>query len=189
MHRLTLMLATATGLFVAGAASAQDAHWYVQGNAGVGFESRLQGSPERRTDPGWGVGGAAGRDFGNGWRADGEIVYFSADNNRGQTGSTDVLAGFANVYYDFLHDTAWRPFIGVGVGGARVQSQGEGSDAGFAYQAKVGVDHPFTDRLTGEVAYRYIGVTDVKAGSGLSRFYGDYHTHAVTVGLRYAFGR
>jgi opacity protein-like surface antigen len=196
MKSLTLAaVAAATTVLAAGAASAQDANWYVQGNAGGTFGSRLDGSgappsgtPDRKGDMGWTVGGAVGREFGNNLRGEAEAIYLSADNKHATPGKTSTLAGFANGYYDFNRGGEWQPFVGAGVGFAQVRSRGA-DDSGFAYQLKAGVAHPFNDRLTGEVAYRYLAVTNVQAGIGDRRFDGDYHTSAVTVGLRYKLGQ
>lgn len=185
MKSLAIMVASITALS-AGAACAAEASWYVQGNAGVGFESRLDATPKIEGRTGWGLGAAAGRDFGNGWRTDGEVLYLSAHDRQGG-GKTDSLGGFVNGYYTFNRAAAWQPFIGAGVGAARVKAKGD-EDTGLAYQLKVGLEHPINDRLTAELAYRYVGVADLNAGSGQAVFDGDYRTSAVTLGLRYKFG-
>jgi opacity protein-like surface antigen len=187
MIRHTLIAVSAAAMLAAGAAAAEDPHWYVQGEAGAGFASGLDGTPHRSGDSGWTIGALGGRDFGNGWRADTEVLYLSAGNRHGLPGSTEVWSGLVNAYYNFNHGKAWQPFVGAGIGGADVSSLGaEGS--GFVYQVKAGVDHPFNDRLTGEIAYRYLDVTGLRDG-GPNGFHGDYHTSAVTIGLRYLFGR
>lgn len=187
MKSLTLAAVAAAATFTAGAAAAQDANWYVQGNAGAAFESRLDAAPDRKGDTGWAVSGAVGREFGSNLRAETEVVYLSADNKGATPGKTAALGGFVNGYYDFNRGGQFQPFVGAGVGLAEVKSRGQ-DDTGFAYQFKAGVAHPFSDRLTGEVAYRYLAVSDVKAGAGPRRFDGDYHSNAVTVGLRYKLG-
>jgi opacity protein-like surface antigen len=186
MTRPTFFDVSAAMLLAAGAAAAEDPHWYLQGDAGAGFASQLDGTPHRSGDAGWTIGGLVGRDFANGWRADTEVIHLDARNTRGPSGSTAVWGGFVNGYYNFNHGKAWQPFIGAGVGGADVRSFGVADD-GFAYQLKAGLDHPFNDRLTGEIAYRYLGVTGLRDG-GPNGVHGDYHTSAVTVGLRYRFG-
>ncbi|HEX7946581.1 MAG TPA: outer membrane beta-barrel protein [Phenylobacterium sp.] len=196
MKSLTLAaVAAATTVLAAGAASAQDANWYVQGNVGGTFGSRLDGAsappiatPDRKGDTGWAVSGAVGREFSNNLRAEVEGVYLSADNKHASPGKTSTLGGFVNGYYDFNRGGQFQPFVGAGVGFAQVSSRGD-DDTGFAYQLKAGVAHPFNDRLTGEVAYRYLAVTNVAAGVGDRRFDGDYHSSAVTVGLRYKLGQ
>ena len=186
MKPLTSIAASAAVLLNAGAASAQSSSWYFQGNAGATFASRLGGTPNRSGDAGWTIGGQVGQDFGNGWRADVEGLYLEARNGNGAPGDAQVGGGFVNGYYNFNHGRAWQPFIGVGVGGADVRSLGA-EDGGFAYQVKVGLDHPFNDRLTGEIAYRFLGVPGLR-DEGPGGIHGDYHTSEVTVGLRYRFG-
>ena len=186
MYRFVFAAPLAGAILAAGAASAQDAGWYVQGNAGVSFASRFDSGPRHEGDAGWAVSGQAGRDFGNGWRTDAEVLYLDAHDAHGAPGRTKLTGGFVNGYYNFLHNRAWQPFIGAGVGIADVDSFGA-SDARFAYQAKVGVDHPFSNRLTGELAYRCVGVTGLRAPAGDGAFHGDYHASVVTVGLRYRF--
>jgi len=187
MKSLTLVaVATVTMLF-ADAASAQDASWYVQGNVGGSFESRLDAAPDRKGDTGWAVSGAFGREFSNNLRAEAEVAYAQGDNKGAVPGKTSAVGGFVNGYYDFNRAGAWQPFVGAGIGLAQVKSRGD-DDTGFAYQLKAGIAHPFNEQMTGEIAYRYLGVTNVKAGAGPTRFDGDYHTNAVTAGLRYKFG-
>jgi OOP family OmpA-OmpF porin len=186
VYRLIFAASVAGAFIAAGAASAQNADWYVQGNAGASFASRFDDNPHHDGDAGWALSGQAGRDFGNGWRADAEVLYFDAQDTHG-FGRTSLLGGFVNGYYNFFNKGAWRPFVGAGVGVADVRSFGA-SDTRFAYQAKVGIDHPFSDRLTGEVAYRYVGVPGLRAEGESGGFHGDYHASLVTVGLRYRFG-
>lgn len=187
MKSLTLTAVAVAALFTGTAAAAQDANWYVQGNAGASFDGRLDAAPDRKGDTGWAVSGAVGREFGSNLRAETEIIYLSADNKGGAPGKTSTVGGFVNGYYDFNRGGAWQPFVGAGVGLAQVRSRGD-DDTGFAYQFKAGVAHPFNERMTGEVAYRYLGVTDVKGGAGARQFDGDYHTSAITVGFRYKLG-
>jgi opacity protein-like surface antigen len=193
MKALIIAAASAAALAAsASAASAQTAGsgWYVRGDAGATFDSRIDQSGGPRSDSGWTVGAGVGKDLGNGLRAEGEFVYLD-NNGKHSSGDIKTTAGFLNGYYDFARDTAWRPFIGAGIGLAQVKVDGgglaDGDDTGFAYQFKAGVAHPITDQLTGELAYRYLGVKDVQIGSGPGRIDGDYTTSAVTVGLRYSF--
>lgn len=186
MNRVIFAAYLAVAVVAAGSASAQDAGWYVQGNVGSSFGSGFPSNPHDYGDAGWAVSGQAGRDFGNGWRADAEALYFDAQNAHGVSGRTSLLGGFVNGYYNFFHKGAWQPFVGAGIGVADVSTlRTDGTR--FAYQAKVGIDHPFSDRLTGEVAYRFVGVTGPRPDAEPGGFHGDYHASIVTVGLRYRF--
>ncbi|MDB5426402.1 MAG: hypothetical protein JWR47_1342 [Phenylobacterium sp.] len=173
------------------AAAAQDSSWYVRGDAGANFQSEINGARTAKGDSGWTVSGAVGREIADGFRAEGELIYMQSNAKNGSSGDLKTVAGLLNGYYDFNRQGAWQPFVGAGVGLAQVKVDGgpsNGDDTGFAYQFKAGVAHPFNDRLTGEIAYRYLGVNGVEFGSTLNRIRGDFSTQAVTVGLRYKLG-
>jgi opacity protein-like surface antigen len=186
MKRLVPAAALAAAVSVAGAACAEDPSWYFQANGMAGFGSNLPATPDRAGTAGWGLSGQVGRDFGNGWRTDAEVLYLDEGNRYDQPGRTSLTGGFVNGYYNFNHGHAWQPFVGGGIGVGDVRSIGQ-ADTRFAWQVKAGLDHPFTNRLIGEVAYRYIGVPDAQAGIEPNGFHGDYHSSAMTVGLRFRF--
>jgi len=197
MKSLILMAAASAALISAAAPSASwaadDNSWYVRGDAGATFSGRIDGPNGPRSDDGWTVGGGVGKSFGNGWRAEGQLLYLDNSGKSG-AGDTKVFGGFANGYYDFLPNSQWRPFLGAGIGMAQVKEDGgpaaapHGDKTVFAYQLHAGVSHPFNDQLTGEVAYHYLGAPSVTFGSGASRVDGDFGASLVTVGLRYRFG-
>src|SRR6202012_986728 len=120
------------------------------------------------------------------------ILYLD-NSGRNGAGDTKVTAGLANGYYDFFPGAQWRPFVGAGIGIAEVKEDNgsvfapHGDKTTFAYQVGGGISHPFNDKLTGEVAYRYLGAPDVKFGSAGDRVNGDFGVSLVTVGLRYQF--
>jgi OmpA-OmpF porin, OOP family len=184
---------TAAGLALAGAAEAQaiDPQWYVRADAGASFQGQVNGTPKAKADTGWTGDIAVGRQFNSNFRAEGQIVYSDSDR-KSVDGKIKLLAGLANAYYDFDTGTKLRPFIGAGVGLGQVKLDGgsaiEDDDTGFAYQLQTGIAYPITDRIFAQVGYRYLGVADVKLGSGAQSFSGDYHDQAVTVGLTYKFG-
>lgn len=187
----TAFVAAALLVGSAGAASAQDAGWYVRGDLGAAFQGEVDGNPKLKADNGWAGAVGAGYDLGNGFRTEGELVYLKSDLKGSAGGDLKTLGGFANVYYDFNRTGTWRPFIGGGVGFAQVKADTrtvDDDDTGFAYQAKAGVAYKINDKWTGEVAYRYVGVTDVTLGSGVGKVDGDFNSQAVTVGVRYKIG-
>jgi OOP family OmpA-OmpF porin len=190
MRALTAVAVAATALS-ATAAAAQDSGWYVRGDVGGNFQSEINGRSSAKGDTGWTVSGAVGRRIGDGFRGEGEVLYLDSSGKHSGAGDLKTVAGLLNGYYDFNRQGAWQPFVGAGVGFAQVKVDGgpsNGDDTGFAYQFKVGVAHPFNDRLTGEVAYRYLGVNGLEFGAGPGRVNGDFSTQAVTVGLRYKLG-
>jgi opacity protein-like surface antigen len=184
--------ATLTASLPHAAQAADDNDWYVRGDAGATFSGRINGTNGPRSDDGWTLGAAAGKSFGNGWRAEGQLLYLDNSGKSG-AGDTKVFGGFANGYYDFLPNAQWRPFLGAGIGLAQVKEDGDGPSphgdkSVFAYQLHAGVSHPFTDKLTGEIAYHYLGAPSVSYGSGARRVDGDFGASLLTVGLRYRFG-
>lgn len=184
-------IVAAVVLAASGSAQAQDRGWYVRGDVGGSFSGELDAGPTVDLDDGWLVGGGAGYAFGNGLRAEGELLYMQNDVEGGSDGEAKTLASFANVTYDFNAQGRIQPFVGAGLGFARVEFQDgaiDDEDTGLAYQAKAGVAYRVNDRLTAEAAYRYMRVTDVEFGSGNSNLEGDLDSQAVTIGLRYKLG-
>lgn len=176
-----------------GSAMAQDAGWYVRGEAGASSSGQIDADTPVDLDSGWVVGGAGGYGFGNGVRVEGEMLYMGNDIDDASEGDTSMFAAFANVAYEFDNIGPVRPFVGGGVGFGQVSFDNglvDDDDTGFAYQAKAGVAYDINERMTAELAYRYVVVTDVEfdtiPGSPMS---GDYDNQAVTVGLRYKLGQ
>jgi len=189
--RVLTAVAAAAAALSATAAAAQDANWYVRGDVGANFQSEVNGRPSAKGDTGWTISGAVGREILDGFRAEGEVLYLDSSGKHAGSGDLKTVAGMLNGYYDFNRQGAWQPFVGAGVGFAQVKADGgpsDGDDTGLAYQLKVGIAHPFNDRLTGEVAYRYFGANGLEFGNGPGRVDGDFTTQAVTVGLRYKLG-
>lgn len=184
----------ALGLVAAGAAHAEssiDPQWYVRGDLGATFQGEINGTPKVKGKTGWTLDAAAGRRIDDRFRAEGELLYSEADQKIGD-GQIKVTAGLANGLYDFDTGTRLRPFVGAGVGIGQVKlDRGgvRGDDTGFAYQLRTGVSYPINDRLSAEVGYRYLGINDVKIGSGVQALRGDYHDQAITAGLSYKLGQ
>lgn len=186
-------IAAVVALAAGGSAMAQDAGWYVRGDLGGSTGGELDAdSGAIDLDDGWVVGGAGGYAFGNGVRAEGELLYMSNDLDSVSEGEATTLGAFANIAYEFNSQNRIRPFVGAGVGFAQVDYDDgvvDDDDIGFAYQAKAGVAYDINERMTAELAYRYLNVTDVEFGSGsASPIEGDYDNQTITVGLRYKLG-
>ncbi len=176
-----------------GSAMAQDAGWYVRGDLGGSTSGEFDADAAPiDLDSGWVVAGGAGYAFSNGVRTEGELLYMSNDLDSVSEGDIATLAAFANLAYEFNSRNRIRPFVSAGVGFAQVNYDDgvvDDDDIGFAYQAKAGVAYDINERMTAELAYRYMNVTDVEFGSGgASPISGDYDNQTVTVGLRYKLG-
>ena len=86
------------------------------------------------------------------------------------SGETIVVSALANVYYDFDFGSYWRPFVGGGVGYAKVWV----SDAGvsgvpladddertLAYQLKAGISYSLGNHADLIIGYRYFHTGDL----------------------------
>jgi outer membrane protein OmpA-like peptidoglycan-associated protein len=123
------------------------------------------------------------------------------------TGHVSNLAFMANAYYDIATGTRFTPYVGFGVGAARLSmsnvsaSTGFGSlalvndtDTVFAYQPIAGVHYAISPRIELGLEYRYVGTTDANfavaqptnAFAG-SSFKEQYQSHNVLLSLTWHF--
>ncbi|HTS91009.1 MAG TPA: OmpA family protein [Stellaceae bacterium] len=200
--------------------SGQTRGWY------VGFEvgwSDLQsfdsaGGPghiqfHAAPDTGFGGGGVGGYNFGR-VRFEGELVFRrqgvkSLNVNAGSVsfpglsggvspeGNITSLAIMANTIVDILPNHNWTPYVGAGVGGARIALDDlqvshtnfvNKSDKEFAYQGIVGVRYQVAERLSLDLDYRYFATSDPSFKDlGGFRFKTTYATHNAMLGLTYHF--
>jgi len=123
---------------------------------------------------GWAGGGFVGYDF-VGPRLEVEALY---RDNKGTAYSSVPVIGvgtlrvtsndldeaqtsvMANVYYDFLANQAFTPYVGAGAGVAFINRTGQltrTNDTEFAYQAIVGVGYKATPKVRLNLDGRYYG--------------------------------
>ena len=156
-------------------------------------------------DTGWAGVGSVGYGFGNGLRLELELGYRDndVDSISGQAnggGSTNVWSGMLNLLYDVSTGTPFTPYLGAGIGYARVKFKDVGpvngagatiddSDNVFAYQGILGVAYGLTENLKLALDYRYFGTQDpeftTSTGTSVD---GEYAAHTVLLGLRWEFG-
>ena len=118
----------------------------------------------------------------------------------GATGEMNSLAFMVNGFYDINTGTAFTPYVGLGVGYARVSADGISAtglgftngddDNKFAYQAIAGVAYQLTPEVALTADYRYFATQDpsFRLSSGAS-VDAEYKTHNVMVGLMLQIGR
>lgn len=206
--------------------AADPAGWYVSGQAGAAWQDDFSThgamSLHGESDPGFDVVGAVGRNLGNGFRLEGELGYRQIDlskvsitNDGGAgaaagtgslngvttnnvSGGSHVVSFMGNGFYDIaLPNTRFTPYIGGGIGFARVEANDWRADNAplasdsavvFAYQAGAGVSYPLTKRTDAFLDYRYFATQDptfATATGGTIKT--DLETQNVSVGLRYRF--
>ncbi|MEO5374136.1 MAG: OmpA family protein [Alphaproteobacteria bacterium] len=203
-----LVAAALSVLPVAAMAQSMTPGYYIGGAGGANWvrDSDIKGggiSNKADFDNGWAALLSGGYAYGNGVRTELELGY--RDNGvdkvsgaAGSGGDVRALSLMANVNYDFNTGTAITPYVGIGLGGARVDFGGVrpvgGSRVGdedtvFAYQGLAGASYRLNDAVSLFSDYRYFATkdADLKTDSGVG-VKGEYASHTVMLGLRYSFG-
>ena len=134
---------------------------FVYVNSTVGPFARFEG--ELDNDEGFVVGAAVGYQLPHNVRIEGEVSYREVDSTAfASTGSTVVISDpetwsvMANAYYDFDLNSAFTPFVGLGVGAAATSGILDGAeDTGLAYQAIVGTHFHINEKQKIGFEYRY----------------------------------
>ncbi len=203
---------------VGGVANATEG-WYGRADVGYSQDGAFDLIAESPTgfqrnfdlDQDWMGGIGLGYAFDNGFRLEGEVSnrYNGLEPivSGVSDGDVSVWAAMLNGYYDFNRDGQVSPYLGLGVGGARVDASFlqhtplvsvDDADTAVAYQAMIGVAIGLSEQLDLDVGYRYFTVPDAdfvgRRAIGTTavvitptQFSGDYEHQAVTVGLRYQF--
>jgi len=206
-----LMVAGVVGLTASAAqaqtAMASDPGFYVTGSAGLSMprDSNIDGTGVNTSaalDNGWAAFLGAGYGFANGLRGELEFGHQnvgvdSVGGAANSAGDYKVWSAMANLLYDWRTSLPVVPYIGAGIGVARLDLDGVRPVAGstvdqaenaFAWQAMAGVGYAITDQLTASLGYKYFAIPDAgnyttAAGTAVDS---DYASHNVLVGLRYA---
>jgi OmpA-OmpF porin, OOP family len=212
--RITKTVALAA--LMAGAAGAAHATegWY--GRADVGYST--DGQTDLGIDSGgwnWGTSNhendwtqhlGLGYAFQNGFRLEGELGHrfnqMEATTNFDQGGDVHAWSAMMNLFYDFNRGGGIEPYIGLGVGAARINMNGaddippphyyfDDEATVLAYQGMVGLAFAITEQLDLDVGYRYFVAEGIEFDSftpgGPDDGEADYEQQAVTVGLRWQF--
>lgn len=159
-----------------------------------------------KMEQGYVVIGAVGRSYRNNVRAEveGAYRYNDVDNHStsgpalaGSKGQTHAASVMANGYYDMPTSANITPYVGGGLGVARVAydnyettADGEILDDAKtvpAFQAMAGINAPINKRLSMNAEYRYFTTAKAKVQSGLQEGNTSYNSHNITLGARYAF--
>jgi OOP family OmpA-OmpF porin len=207
----------AVAMLAAGSARAQTPGWYV---GGEGAWSHLNDQNATATSPGTstplkihpGEGFAAGinggYEFQSGVRLEGETVYRRHDEKSATSlgvtspthGNIDNIAIMGNALYDFNNATKFTPYVGAGVGAARLHLDDfnavgtpglSASDWRLAYQGIAGVRYTIDPHWSASLDYRYFATTDPRfsgtVGGAPSGLKTEYNTHNVMLGVAYHF--
>lgn len=218
MRIATALLGAALAVGFAGTAQAQSGSGIYTGLMG-GYNILQDGDTSGGTingsanyDGGFGVLGAVGYDYGRfNWgnlRTEIELGYRrnGADSVSGSasgvgtgsaSGDASAISLMLNGLWDMPVNFPVRPYIGAGIGGARVDfdniktSTGtflKDSDYQFAYQGIAGLGWEITNNWRANLDYRYFATLDpgVKHGSGTG-VDTEYQNHTIMLGFAYKF--
>ncbi|MCF8531922.1 MAG: OmpA family protein, partial [Reyranella sp.] len=160
--------------------------------AGGGATWALSSNPGVTTYTGWLAGGKIGYDF-IGPRVDLEVGYGEIGNNvffpgsavSGRTGQLNVMG---NVYYDFMAQERFNPYVGAGLGVAFVDSNSSLGSTVFAWQAMAGVKYNIDSSWSVGLEGRYMGTTNPSINTPTGTIYSQNHTISALAGIGFKFG-
>ena len=209
--------------------------WYVSGNVGAAVAGAMDSTGETEdvgeggvlitsrakaeltTDTGFGLDAAVGHAWGN-LRLEGEVSWSRLEVDELKLdespnlevdvewgGEVSALGLMANGWYDIDTGTQWVPYIGGGLGAARVEfglgatgtitdlDDGEvtthdgsittSKDWVFAYQIGAGVGYRVSDTAVVQLGYRFLGTGEGDFDGTKEKL----QIHRVSVGVRYRF--
>lgn len=150
-------------------------------------------SPDIEYDRGFTIGGALGYQIQDQVRAEASLSYRTADVDQvggisaGASGDVNVTSLMANVYYDFDLGLPVTPYLGAGLGLARVDldaklggvSAKDDDDTAFSFSLMAGAAYRISDNLDLSLGYRYLGARAV--------FDGNLNVSEILFGVRYRF--
>jgi outer membrane protein OmpA-like peptidoglycan-associated protein len=206
--RITKTFALAA--LMAGSASVANATegWYGRVDGGQSFDAsaEFKGIGDGDLGDDWVQSLGMGYAFSNGFRLEGEASHryndFEITPGVVNNGEVQGWAAMLNGYYDFNRGGTFEPYIGLGIGMARIDVQATNAaapqlavnetDSVMAYQGMAGVAIGITERLDIDIGYRYFRADDVQLRGTLNAvpntaFKIDYEHQAGMIGLRWQF--
>lgn len=199
-----LLAGTLIGVAVP-AVAAETNGWYVGAQVGL---NRLEDADASGAafapvtaefDNGYGLLGQVGYGFGA-FRLEGELGWRTngVDSVGGAGGSGDLDAAtlMANVYYDIQTGSPLTPYLGVGLGAARLSADKitaggvplvDDSDTVFAYQGILGASYELDRNLLLKADYRYLRTEDPDFTAAGTNVKSEYASHSIMVGFTWRF--
>jgi opacity protein-like surface antigen len=157
-------------------------------------------------EPGFIVGGAVGATVYENLRAELEFSFIQAGVK--SIAGSDVPDGYeatstgynllGNVWYDFVNDTSFTPYIGAGVGYGYTELATDDFDgayeaSGLLYQLGAGVKFDVADNIALDLGYRYRVLSDANTTFDGEEIGGGYEiktdaiNHIVQAGVTFSF--
>jgi OmpA-OmpF porin, OOP family len=189
---LAALMAGATGV-----ANATEG-WYGRADAGYSFGGQVDIGEQIELENDWTQHLGLGYAFENGFRLEGELGHrfnqMTPDAPLITDGDIHAWSAMGNLFYDFNRGGGIEPYVGIGVGSARLNANAtdgidsvDDSDTVLAYQGMIGLAAALSDNLSLDVGYRYFVADGGEFDGTGGTLEADYEHQAVTVGLRYQF--
>ncbi|TNE57448.1 MAG: porin family protein [Alphaproteobacteria bacterium] len=121
----------------------------------------------------------------------GSNTYYVSDLLPDGSGDVTSFSIMANVWYEFGTSGPIKPYVGGGVGWAKVEVDmggASGDDSGLAWQLGLGVSYDLSDKTSLRLEYRRFQVNglDITDG-GVNLGFEDYEADNVIVGVKMKF--
>lgn len=182
-------------------AQARPQSMYLSGNIGFGVrpDADISGTTfPFENDPALVVNGAIGVELNPLIRVEGEIGFHYNTAVQGGTGidwTFRTVSFMGNGYFDIPTNSPLKPYVGIGLGFANVQLEGDNfgltasdSDLVGALQLMAGVGFDISPRATLTFGYRYFTTTDPNFNSGFGgAFDTEFISHDFLFGARFRF--
>lgn len=222
----TLLISALSVAFLGTTAMAQDYHHYISGKgAAVRLENKLTGNGfndttayslnHKKNDTVAGLRIAYGVSiplWDSSIRTELEYGFNGKAKLDGRSSApdlnykSDIKSQFimANVYYDFDLGSDWTPYVGAGIGYARVKADNQVSYANetsslskssgnFAWNLTAGITYDMTENLSIDASYRYMDYGKAKTSGNLEFGAQKYRAHSdskvrsneLNLGIRY----
>lgn len=205
MKKILVAAAALAVLSVPMSSMAADNSVYISGNVGLGMAMDsdidnmpdLAGTAKATFDAGFLGTAVVGYDFAGPFRAEAEYGWqkndldtLSYSNRIGNFNQGDLKTQslMVNGFYDVDTGSPWSPFVGAGIGWAKVDLNTPAlpfadNDDVFAYQFMAGVAYNVSEQLAIDAQYRFFGTQDATiqgADFGMN-------SNDLMLGIRYSF--
>ncbi len=199
---------SAVALFAVPLVASANEGFYVSGAGGVQWqdESNLDTTAlvqKSKYKTGWGADAAVGYAWDSGLRMELDLGHLENKLDKiggvSASGKTKTWTLTANALYEFMPKERFTPFVGIGVGGARVDYSGVRTVAGsrlsdddnsLALKGIAGVDYKVTDAVSLFADYQYLNIVNLNytndAGNKVET---DNQHHSIMAGVKYSFGK
>lgn len=208
MKNKLALLAVMASVALPVVANAETPGFYVSGAAGANWleDAKFKNAAlnQKTTyDASWAGAGALGYAYSTGFRSELELAYLNNDINNiaGVTtpgGSAESWVLTVNALYDFMRESRFNPYVGIGIGGASVdysvQTIGGANlsddDLSLAIKGIAGASYKLTDALSLFANYEYTNIASLNYTNAVGTDVEvDNQNHTVLAGVRFSFGK